>query len=501
MSLSTLITNFVTQAIRMGWLDPLDEIYTRNQLLSLVGASDYDETVIPSEPLPELLTSMDQLRYYAQTNGIIGREHYQVEQFEAAVMDLIVPAPSAVNRLFWEKYQTAPKAATDYYYQLQRVSDYIKTRQVAKNIAFKYKDATYGELEITINLSKPEKTQAEIKAASQAKTTNYPKCALCLENEGYSGRIDHPARQNHRLIRLHLGDQAFAMQYSPYVYYNEHSIFLNEQHVPMRIDRTTFEHLFEIIDLFPHYFVGSNADLPGVGGSILSHDHYQGGRHTFPMERAEITRPVTFTGYEDVKVGYVNWPMTTLRLRGHDKERLITLADTILQTWHHYSDAAVDVLAETTAPHNTITPIARMHNDEYELDLVLRNNRTTEDLPGGIFHPHPEVQNIKQENIGLIEVMGLAILPPRLVPELESVKHYLLGEIPLQEVSAIHQDWAEKIQGAFTEDMDVDRFIQEQLGQTFVRILSDAGVFKQNKAGNQAKDRFVNAVNQTLKKA
>lgn len=495
MSLSESIANFVAEAIAEEWLDPLDEIYTRNRLLALVGADEYDETVTLREPLPDLLTSMDELRHYAQDHGRVGSANYQVEQFEAAVMDLIVPSPAETNRRFWAKYQTSPEAATDYYYRLQRTSDYIKTRHVAKNIEFVYADKDYGHLEITINLSKPEKTQAEIEAAKNATATRYPKCALCLENEGYAGRIDHPARQNHRLVRLTLGDQPFAMQYSPYVYYNEHSIFLNVHHVPMAINRRTFTNLFHIIDTLPHYFVGSNADLPGVGGSILAHDHYQGGRHVFPMEEAPIKQPVTFAGYEDVESGYVKWPMTTLRLRSGDAGRLIDLADKILTVWRGYSDAAVDVLAETAAPHNTITPIARMRAGQYELDLVLRNNRTTEELPGGIFHPHPDVQNIKQENIGLIEVMGLAILPPRLIPELSTVKRYLTGDVALAEVSAVHQHWAEKIAADFTPGSDVDQFVREKLGQTFVRILSDAGVFKQTEAGDAAGRRFVAAVN------
>lgn len=495
MNVSQAIADFVQQAITEQRIDEMDRIYVQNRLLALLDEDSYDNMVEVNHKAGSLLDRMDRLREIAQEKGMISDRTDEVERFEAAVMDILLPKPSEVNKEFWRLYDESPEKATDYFYHIQSDSDYIKTRRIAKNIEYVYNDKEYGDIEITINLSKPEKTPAEIEAAKSAKSSGYPECVLCLENEGYRGRVDHAARQNHRLIRFDLGAGTYAMQYSPYVYYNEHCIFLNTEHVPMAINHQTFANLFDILDKLPHYFVGSNADLPGVGGSILAHDHYQGGHHTFAMEKASIARDVHFEGFDQIEAGVVKWPMTTIRLRSTDREALVELSDKILRTWRDYSDESLDILSQTDEAHNTITPIARRKGEAYEIDLVLRNNRKTEEFPDGMFHPHPDVQNIKQENIGLIEVMGLAILPPRLIPELETVQDYLTGQISLGEVTEKHRDWAEKIKPGYDDKTDAKSYVDAQVGKTFVRILSDAGVFKQDDDGQAGLDRFIKAVN------
>ena len=381
---------------------------------------------------------------------------------------------------------------------MSRANDYIKTRHIAKNIAFNAA-SDYGDLQITINLSKPEKDPKDIAAAKLAKPSHYPKCLLCMQNEGYRGRSNHPARQNHRLIRLSLGGGAYGMQYSPYVYYNEHSIFLNQEHVPMKVDRACFEHLLDIIEVLPHYFAGSNADLPIVGGSILSHDHYQGGRHTFPMDQAPAYETASLSAFPDLSVELVKWPLSVIRLRSQDKAPLADAATALLDFWRGYSDESCDILAFSgETPHNTITPIARRRDGAYELDLVLRNNRTSETYPDGLFHPHPDVQHIKKENIGLIEVMGLAILPPRLVGELATIKDFLLGRASLDQVADYHQSWAQGLAASHpdvTPDR-VDSLLQAAVGAKFARVLEDAGVYKQTPEGRAGLRRFLDAFNQ-----
>lgn len=499
-TISTTIQHFIQKGEQLGFIHPTDRYYVTNRLLQLLQLSEYAPDVAPeaTQALPDLLDSLDAMRDYAVAHQLLEDIGYAKEQFEAAVMDLITPIPSQLNTIFWEKYATDKASATDYFYALSQANDYIKTRNIAKNIAFTTPSA-YGDLEITINLSKPEKDPKEIAAAKLAPASNYPKCLLCMENEGYQGRSNHPARQNHRIVRLDLDGRAYGMQYSPYVYYNEHSIFLNECHIPMEVNRQCFDNLLAIVDVLPHYFAGSNADLPIVGGSILSHDHYQGGRHTFPMEKAPAYQTIAFDRHPNVTAELVNWPMSVIRLRGEHAVDLANAAEDILTKWRGYSDECADILAFTgDTPHNTITPIARRKGDLFEMDLVLRNNRTTDEFPDGIFHPHKDVQHIKKENIGLIEVMGLAILPPRLVEETAVIEQFLLGQADLDAVAEGHRDWAVALQAAYpnaTAD-NVHTLVQQAIGEKFARVLEDAGVYKQTAEGREAILRFVDYVNQ-----
>lgn len=481
-------------AIEQALLEPIDRYYVTNRLLAMLNE---DELVLSLEQQTKstdnLLDSMDKLINIAQQKGIVGPLSYEVEQFEAAIMDLITPLPSFLNQRFWQLYATSKVEATNYFYRLSQANDYIKTRQIARNIAFK-SQSTYGELEITINLSKPEKDPKEIALAKSMPTSHYPSCPLCIENEGYRGRSNHAARQSHRLVRLDLGGDAYAMQYSPYVYYDEHSIFLSEAHRPMKVDRACLEHLLDITEVLPHYFAGSNADLPIVGGSILSHDHYQGGRYEFPMDRATVNQKVNLQAFPKVEVELLNWPLSVIRLRSLDKTQLTDLAEHILDSWRQYSDVEVDIHAFTNdVPHNTVTPIARRRGDYFEMDVVLRNNRTSDEFPDGIFHPHSDVQHIKKENIGLIEVMGLAILPPRLVDEMAAIRRYLLNDTALDTVAPIHQPWAQNMretaENINTEN--VQSVIEDGIGKKFARVLEDAGVYKQNAEGQAAFLRFI----------
>ena len=497
--ISNLISDFVRIAIRQGLLESVDQYYVANRLLALIK----EDECVPNEtteltPESSLLETMDALRQVAQAKGIVSELSYEVEQFEASVMDLVTPAPSLLNQKFWGLYKEDKELATNYFYELSQSNDYIKTRQIARNVAFKTPSA-YGNLEITVNLSKPEKDPKEIAMAKNMPAASYPKCALCIENEGYKGRSNHAARQSHRLIRMDLDGETYGMQYSPYVYYNEHSIFLSEEHRPMVVDRACLEHLLAITEVLPHYFAGSNADLPIVGGSILSHDHYQGGRYEFPMDRATVNQTVSISAYPEVEVELLNWPLSVVRIRSHQKASLTNLAEQILNSWRQYSDESADILAHTgNTPHNTITPIVRRRGEQFEMDLVLRNNRTTEEYPDGLFHPHADVQHIKKENIGLIEVMGLAILPPRLLNETEIVKAYLLGETSLEVVPEIHQSWAESLRQVnekITAD-NVQALIEQGIGAKFARVLEDAGVYKQTPVGQAAFLRFIEHVNQ-----
>ena len=487
----TLVENFVTKVIAESSFEELDRIYLTNRVLVLVGdgvlevETDQDDLIELKDQLVEEAVRLETIEDSQAAREILG----------ADLMDLVTPCPSQVNRDFWDTYAQSPEQAIADFYQLSQKNDYIKLKAIAKNIAYRV-PSDYGELEITINLSKPEKDPKEIAAAKLVKSSNYPQCQLCMENEGYHGRVNHPARSNHRIIRFDISGQEWGFQYSPYAYFNEHCIFLDSKHRPMAISRQSFERLLAIVEQFPGYFAGSNADLPIVGGSILTHDHYQGGRHVFPMEVAPIQKNFTFEGFEAVKAGIVQWPMSVIRLTSDSKEDLTELADKILLAWRQYSDPSVQVLAESDGtPHHTITPIARKRDGQFELDLVLRDNQTSPEHPDGIYHPHKDVQHIKKENIGLIEVMGLAILPPRLKEEVEQVAAYLVGEDV--SVSDYHQEWADELKEShpgLTDKVQALEIVQESVGKIFARVLEDAGVYKQTEEGQAAFMRFVEQV-------
>ena len=487
----TLVENFVTKVIAESSFEELDRIYLTNRVLALVGdgvlevETDQDDLIELKDQLVEEAVRLETIEDSQAAREILG----------ADLMDLVTPCPSQVNRDFWDTYAQSPEQAIADFYQLSQKNDYIKLKAIAKNIAYRV-PSDYGELEITINLSKPEKDPKEIAAAKLVKSSNYPQCQLCMENEGYHGRVNHPARSNHRIIRFDISGQEWGFQYSPYAYFNEHCIFLDSKHRPMAISRQSFERLLAIVEQFPGYFAGSNADLPIVGGSILTHDHYQGGRHVFPMEVAPLQKSFTFEGFESVKAGIVQWPMSVIRLTSDSKEDLTELAHKILLAWRQYSDPSVQVLAESDGtPHHTITPIARKRDGQFELDLVLRDNQTSPEHPDGIYHPHKDVQHIKKENIGLIEVMGLAILPPRLKEEVEQVAAYLVGEDVL--VADYHQEWADELKEShpgLTDKSQALEIVQESVGKIFARVLEDAGVYKQTEEGQAAFMRFVEQV-------
>ena len=484
----TLVETFVTKVIAESAFEELDRIYLTNRVLALVG----DGVLEVKTDQDNLIDLKDQLVEEAVRLETIEDSLAAREILDADLMDLVTPCPSQVNRDFWATYAQSPEQAIADFYQLSQKNDYIKLKAIAKNIAYRV-PSDYGELEITINLSKPEKDPKEIAAAKLVKSSNYPQCQLCMENEGYHGRVNHPARSNHRIIRFDISGQEWGFQYSPYAYFNEHCIFLDSQHRPMAISRQSFERLLAIVEQFPGYFAGSNADLPIVGGSILTHDHYQGGRHVFPMEVAPVEESFNIEGFEAVSLGIVNWPMSVLRLQSDDKEQLIALADHILTAWRGYSDPAVQVLAASDGqPHHTITPIARIRDGHYELDLVLRDNQTSPEHPDGIYHPHADVQHIKKENIGLIEVMGLAILPPRLKEELKQVQDYLLGRE--SSVASYHQDLATDLKAthpSLTDEAEAEALVRKSVGQIFARVLEDAGVYKRTAEGQAAFRRFV----------
>ncbi|HFI0351579.1 TPA: UDP-glucose--hexose-1-phosphate uridylyltransferase [Streptococcus suis] len=485
-----LVDRFVEQVIANSDFEEMDAIYLRNRVLALVG----DQVLTVQTELEDLIELKEELLAHGVGTGFVGELLEEQDMVGACLMDLITPSPSQVNRDFWQTYQDSPEQAVADFYALSKRNDYIKVAAVAKNIYYQT-PTDYGNLEITINLSKPEKDPKAIAAARLAEASNYPQCLLCMENEGYQGRINHPARANHRIIRLDLGKEQWGFQYSPYAYYNEHAIFLNQEHVPMVISPQTFEQLLDLLDIFPNYFVGSNSDLPISGGSILTHNHYQGGRHSFAMEKAPIERQLVFDGFESVSAGLVKWPMSVIRLSSADKPSLLGLATKILEKWRNYSDDSVQIKAETDGtPHHTITPIARKRGDVYELDLVLRDNQTSEEFPDGIYHPHPDVQHIKKENIGLIEVMGLAILPPRLKVELAEVKKYLLGQD--SQVADYHQPWADRLKTEYPDVTEerAEEIIRASVGQIFARVLEDAGVYKRTPEGQAAFLRFVEFV-------
>ena len=479
---------FVTAVIAASGYEEMDRIYLKNRIMSRIGEEGLDAPAHQAD----LIALKDQLVEIAVANSKIQDSMAAKDSLGAELMDWITPSPSQVNHRFWETYRQSKEDAIADFYALSKRNDYIKVKAIAQNIAFETQ-TPYGSLEITINLSKPEKDPKDIAAAKLAKASHYPACQLCFENEGYQGRLDHPARANHRIIRFDMDGHDWGFQYSPYAYFNEHCIFLDSQHVPMAISRKTFERLLTIVETFPGYFAGSNADLPIVGGSILTHDHYQGGRHTFPMELAPVEESFSVEGFEAVSVGIVNWPMSVLRLQSDNKAQLIDLADHILKVWRGYSDPAVQVLAVSDGqPHHTITPIARIRDGHYELDLVLRDNQTSPEHPDGIYHPHADVQHIKKENIGLIEVMGLAILPPRLKEELKQVQDYLLGREST--VATYHQPWADDLKAthpSITDEAEAEVLVRESVGQIFARVLEDAGVYKRTAEGQAAFRRFV----------
>ena len=497
MKIETYIDSLVSYAMNHGLAEPVDHQVLTNRLLDLLHKDDYESSDEPqTEDLEEILAG---ILDYAVANGLCDDGITARDIFDTRIMGAVTPMPREVIRTFREKYAKSPVEATDWYYQFSCDTDYIRRYRIAKDMRWKY-PSPYGEMDITINLSKPEKDPKAIAAAKNAPQTAYPKCQLCRENEGYAGRMNHPARANHRILPIEICGANWCLQYSPYVYYNEHCIVFNAEHVPMKIDRSAFDKLLDFVRIFPHYFVGSNADLPIVGGSILSHEHFQGGHYTFAMETAEIEKEVSFAGYEDISAGIVKWPMSVIRLTGKDPARISELADKILTVWRGYSDESVGVVAFSDGePHNTITPIARRRGEDYELDLVLRCNITTEEHPLGVFHPHGDKHHIKKENIGLIEVMGLAVLPSRLKKELTDLAQAIVDgkDIASDEVLSKHAPWVEELkkQYTFTQDNAMDILMQET-GKVFAAVLEDAGVYKNTDQGRAAFVAFVDAVNQ-----
>lgn len=483
-----LIRKFVEQVIEKSDYTELDKYYLYNHVLHLVGKCEKECQEA------SIIDVKDALVEQAVLNQKIDDLSSSKDSLGCELMDLITPIPSVLNQRFNETYAQDKKRAIADFYELSKANDYVKTKAIAKNIYFKT-PTDYGNLEITINLSKPEKDPKQIALAKKLAPSGYPLCQLCMENEGYYGRVDHPARTNHRIVRFNLGEEVWGFQYSPYAYFNEHCIFLDGKHEPMVISKETFSNLLEIVEKFPGYFAGSNADLPIVGGSILTHEHYQGGRHVFAMEEAPVEKSFIFAGFENVSAGIVKWPMSVIRLNGSDKAELVALSAKILDSWRKYSDEKVNVKAfDGDVLHHTITPIARMKNGNYELDLVLRDNQTSEEYPDGIFHPHKDVQHIKKENIGLIEVMGLAILPPRLKDELAEVGKHILGTS--NEMKEYHRVWADEIKQNHPEATaeNITEIVNQETGRVFARVLEDAGVYKRNKQGQEAFMRFVENV-------
>ena len=483
-----LIRKFVEQVIEKSDYTELDKYYLYNHVLHLVGKCEKECQEA------SIIDVKDALVEQAVLNQKIDDLSSSKDSLGCELMDLITPIPSVLNQRFNEMYAQDKKRAIADFYELSKANDYVKTKAIAKNIYFKT-PTDYGNLEITINLSKPEKDPKQIALAKKLAPSGYPLCQLCMENEGYYGRVDHPARTNHRIVRFNLGEEVWGFQYSPYAYFNEHCIFLDGKHEPMVISKETFSNLLEIIEKFPGYFAGSNADLPIVGGSILTHEHYQGGRHVFAMEEAPVEKSFRFAGFENVSAGIVKWPMSVIRLNGSDKAELVALSAKILDSWRKYSDEKVNVKAfDGDVLHHTITPIARMKNGNYELDLVLRDNQTSEEYPDGIFHPHKDVQHIKKENIGLIEVMGLAILPPRLKDELAEVGKHILGTS--NEMKEYHRVWADEIKQNHPEATaeNITEIVNQETGKVFARVLEDAGVYKRSKQGQEAFMRFVENV-------
>ena len=497
-NISNTIQNLVAYAIQKGMAEETDRVYLINLLLGELKLADFAPDKPEDTPLPELETMLAELCDYAAAVGLIPDDTVtQRDLFDTRVMGVLTPRPSQVITNFNARYRESPQKATDYFYDLAKNSNYIRTYRVKKDLKWVY-EGKYGALDITINLSKPEKDPKAIAAAKLQKATGYPKCLLCRENEGYAGGLTHPARQNIRLIPLTMNGEQWFLQYSPYVYYNEHCIALSGAHTPMKIDRSSFVKLLDFVTIFPHYFLGSNADLPIVGGSILSHDHMQGGHYTFAMERAKVEIPLSFKDFPNVRAGIVHWPLSVIRLTSSDRQALIDLADRILLAWRKYSDPQATIFAETNGePHNTITPIARRRGEDYELDLVLRNNLTTPEHPLGLYHPHAEKHNIKKENIGLIEVMGLAVLPARLSREMALLGEALVAgkDLSADETLAKHKAWVESFRGKYTFTKEnVSGILRTEIGRTFEGVLEDAGVYPCTEAGRAAFMRFIETV-------
>jgi len=503
MMIQDSIKKLVAYGLNTELIEEEDIIYTVNRLLELfqLDELEYDINVIKNMTCEtgELEGILSDMMNYAYEQGIMKENSVGYRDlFDTKIMSVLVPRPSEVIRKFRAHYEKSPKEATEFYYKMSQDTDYIRRYRIKKDQKWTA-ETEYGELDITINLSKPEKDPKAIAAAKNAKQSGYPKCQLCMENEGYAGRLDHPARQNHRIIPVTIQDKKWGFQYSPYVYYNEHCIVFNSEHIPMKIEHDTFCKLFDFVKQFPHYFVGSNADLPIVGGSILSHDHFQGGHYEFAMAKAPVEKEFTVKGFEDVKAGIVKWPMSVIRISGKETERLIALADKILAAWRDYTDEDAFIYAFSDGePHNTITPIARKRGEEFELDLVLRNNITTEEHPLGVYHPHANLHHIKKENIGLIEVMGLAVLPARLKGEMEQLEKAILSgeDIRKNEVLEKHADWVEEFLPKYDNitQGNITDIIQKEIGLVFTQVLEDAGVYKRTEEGQKAFERFINSL-------
>lgn len=498
MNIQERIGQLIDYALSNGLIEKEDRIYTQNRLLEALNLPAYEavNNVPPCESLEALLSDINDFAFengLIDDNGVTSRD-----LFDTKIMGLLVPRPSELIRKFRDLYTDSPEKATDWYYDFSRATDYIRTYRVKKDLKWTV-SSPYGEIDITINLSKPEKDPKAIAAAKQMAQSGYPKCLLCAENEGYAGNLRSPARQNHRIIPLSLSNESWYLQYSPYVYYNEHCIVFKSEHTPMKIDRMTFARLLDFEEQFPHYFIGSNADLPIVGGSILTHNHFQGGRYTFAMETAENEKMLRFDDYPDVDAAIVKWPLSVIRIACEKKERLVDLADKILTAWRGYTDESAFIFAETDGePHNTITPIARRRGNKYELDLVLRNNITTAEHPLGVFHPHAGLHNIKKENIGLIEVMGLAVLPARLKAEMAELKKAILEgrDLFADNVLSKHAAWVDSFRDKYTfTEENADDILHDEIGNTFVRVLEDAGVYKCTEEGRTAFLHFADYVN------
>ena len=491
------IKQLTEYGIQKGLMEETDRIYATNLLLDALGLDGYEEpdSIDEHAALEETLKG---LLDYACEHKLIGDSVVERDLLDARLINCLLPRPSQVIARFQELYQESPKKASDYFYQFSQDTDYIRRYRICKDMKWVV-ESPYGEIDITINLSKPEKDPKAIAAAKLAKQSGYPKCLLCRENEGYAGNLNHPARENHRIIPLTIDGNQWGFQYSPYVYYNEHCIMFNGEHTPMKINRAAFCKLFDFVKWMPHYFIGSNADLPIVGGSILSHDHFQGGNYQFAMAKAPIEEYVKIPRFEDVEAGIVKWPLSVIRLRSQDSSRLVDLGDYILQCWRAYTDEEAFVLAKTGDElHNTITPIARKNGDVYELDLALRNNITTKEHPLGVYHPHKELHHIKKENIGLIEVMGLAVLPARLKTEMEGLADAILNkkDIRADETLEKHADWAEEFLPGYPKinEENVMDILKAEIGKVFVKVLEDAGVYKNTPEGRQAFHRFLNTL-------
>lgn len=491
------VSKLVKYGLDCGLITEDDKIYATNLILEVLKLDDFEQVNVEGEV--DLEAVLKEMLDYAAQNGIL-EENTVVHRdlLDTKIMNCLMPRPSEVRKTFHALYEKSPQDATNYYYKLSQDSDYIRRYRVKKDMKW-IASTEYGDLDVTINLSKPEKDPKAIAAALKAKQSAYPKCQLCKENEGYAGRLNHPARENHRIIPIVMNEENFYFQYSPYVYYNEHCIVFNEAHTPMKIDKAAFRKLFDFVTLFPHYFLGSNADLPIVGGSILTHDHFQGGHYTFAMAKAPIETSVTIPGFENVEAGIVKWPMSVIRIRHKDTAVLVEAADKILKAWREYTDEDAMIFAYTDeTPHNTITPIARKVGDTFEMDLVLRNNITTKECPDGLYHPHKEHHHIKKENIGLIEVMGLAVLPARLKGELADLKEAMLAgkDLRQDEVLEKHADWVDEFSKKYDkiDEQNIDKIVQDEVGLVYASILEQAGVYKRDEQGKEAFLRFIASI-------